>query len=138
MNITKVAEQFDLTSATLRYYEQVGLIPPVRRKENGVRDYTEEDIKWVEFIKCMRSAGLTIEALIEYTSLFMKGDHTLEDRKKILIDERTKLAAKQREIEETIRRLDLKIDDYDGILSACEAELDTDRIAESKETRTGN
>lgn len=138
MNITKVAEQFDLTSATLRYYEQVGLIPPVHRKENGVRDYTEEDIKWVEFIKCMRSAGLTIEALIEYTSLFMKGDHTLEDRKKILIDERTKLAAKQREIEETIRRLDLKIDDYDGILSACEAELDTDRIAESKETRTGN
>lgn len=136
MNITKVAEQFDLTSATLRYYEQVGLIPPVHRKENGVRDYTEEDIKWVEFIKCMRSAGLTIEALIEYTSLFMEGDHTLEDRKKILIDERTKLAAKQREIEETIRRLDRKIDDYDGKLSACEAELDTDRIAESKETST--
>ncbi|ASR47530.1 MerR family transcriptional regulator [Paenibacillus kribbensis] len=123
MNIAKVAEQFDLTSATLRYYEQVGLIPPVNRKESGVRDYTEEDIKWIEFIKCMRSAGLTIEALIEYTSLFIEGDRTIEARKKILTNEREKLVKKKMEIDETIKRLDWKINDYDGKLLASEASL---------------
>ncbi len=99
------------------------MIPPVNRKESGVRDYTEEDIKWIEFIKCMRSAGLTIEALIEYTSLFIEGDRTIEARKKILTDEREKLVEKRMEIDETIKRLDWKIEDYDGRLLASESSL---------------
>lgn len=81
MNIAQVAKQFGLTAATLRYYERVGLIPPVKRKDSGIRDYDEEDIKWIEFIKCMRNAGLSIEALIEYTTLFTEGDRTVEARK---------------------------------------------------------
>lgn len=123
MNITQVANQFGMTTATLRYYENVGLIPPVNRKQSGVRDYSEQDIKWIEFIKCMRSAGLTIEALIEYTTLFIEGDRTIEARKQILVDEREKLAQKRREIDETILRLNRKIDDYDGKLVEKETEL---------------
>jgi len=38
---------------TLRYYERVGLIPPVNRNESGIRDYNELDLRRVEFIKCM-------------------------------------------------------------------------------------
>lgn len=95
MNITQVANQFGLTAATLRYYERVGLIPPVNRKESGVRDYDQDDINWIEFIKCMRDAGLTIEALIEYTTLFIEGNHTIEARKKILIEEREKQIQKK-------------------------------------------
>lgn len=82
LNITQVANQFGLAASTLRYYERVGLIPPVNRKESGVRDYDQDDINWIDFIKCMRDAGLTIEALIEYTTLFIEGNHTIEARKK--------------------------------------------------------
>ncbi|MER1278449.1 aldehyde stress transcriptional regulator AdhR [Bacillus sp. C15(2022)] len=125
MNIAQVAKQFGLTAATLRYYERVGLIPPVKRKDSGIRDYDEEDIKWIEFIKCMRNAGLSIEALIEYTTLFTEGDRTVEARKNILADERQRLIEKRKEIEidETIKRLDTKIKDYDGKLRENEAKL---------------
>lgn len=122
MNIAQVAKQFGLTAATLRYSERVGLIPPVKRKDSGIRDYDEEDIKWIEFIKCMRNAGLSIEALIEYTTLFTEGDRTVEARKNILADER-RLIEKRKEIDETIKRLDTKIEDYDGKLCENEAKL---------------
>lgn len=123
MNIAQVAKQFDLTAATLRYYERIGLIPPVNRKENGIRDYVEDDIKWIEFAKCMRSAGLSIESLIEYTSLFTEGDKTLKARKNILIEERQRLAAKWLEVEETVKRLDKKIEYYEGLLLKKEEEM---------------
>ena len=73
---------------TLRYYERVGLIPPVNRNESGIRDYNELDLRRVDFIKCMRSAGLPIEVLIEYVALVQKGDKTIEARKEILIEQR--------------------------------------------------
>ncbi|MCM3791542.1 MerR family transcriptional regulator [Domibacillus indicus] len=123
MNIAQVAKQFDLTAATLRYYERIGLIPPVKRKENGIRNYSEEDIKWIEFAKCMRNAGLSIESLIEYTSLFAEGDKTLKARKNILVEERQRLAAKLLEVEETVKRLDKKIEYYDGLLLKKEEEM---------------
>lgn len=123
MNIAEVAKKFDLTAATLRYYERIGLIPPVNRSESGIRDYDEDDIKWIDFVKCMRNAGLTIETLILYTSLFIGGDTTLEERKSILVDERERLIAKRIEIDETIKRLDGKIKDYDGHLLETEVEL---------------
>ncbi|MGG3575159.1 MerR family transcriptional regulator [Bacillus gobiensis] len=132
MNIAQVARQFDLTTATLRYYERVGLIPPVNRRESGIRDYGEDDIKWIEFIICMRNAGLKIEALIEYTTLFIEGDSALEARRNILIDERERLIEKRLEIDETIKRLDGKIEDYDGKLLEKETELKSKAKTENK------
>ncbi len=64
MKISEVSEKYGITSDTLRYYERIGLIQPVNRNESGIRDYIELDVKRVEFIKCMRSAGLPIEVLI--------------------------------------------------------------------------
>ncbi|MCZ4246220.1 MerR family transcriptional regulator [Bacillus amyloliquefaciens] len=117
MKIAQAAKQVELSTATLRYYESIGLIPPVKRNESGIRDYDENDVSWIQFIKCMRSAGLSIEALIEYTALFTEGaDHTIEPRKNILINERKRLKEKQREIGETINRLNKKIEDYEDIL----------------------
>ncbi|AEB22684.1 MULTISPECIES: MerR family transcriptional regulator [Bacillus] len=117
MKIAQAAKQVELSTATLRYYESIGLIPPVKRNGSGIRDYDENDVNWIQFIKCMRSAGLSIEALIEYTALFTEGaDHTIEPRKNILINERKRLKEKQREIGETINRLNKKIEDYEDIL----------------------
>lgn len=132
MNITQVAKLFNLSAATLRYYESIGLFPPVNRKDSGVRDYNEEDIKWIDFIKCMRDAGLTIEALIEYRSLFASGDHSLEARKQILVDEREKLIQKRKELDESISKLAVKIKDYDGKLLEREEKLKVTLVTEAK------
>ena len=58
MTIAEVSELYNISSATLRYYERIGLIPPVTRKENGIRDFQQEDLNWVEFAIKMRDAGI--------------------------------------------------------------------------------
>lgn len=114
MTIAEVSEKFSLSQDTLRYYERIGLIPPVTRNKSGMRAYTEEDCKWVDFIKCMRqSAGLPVEALIEYVSLARLGEDTLEARKSLLAEQRGKLAEKIAELSGTLARLDDKIERYD-------------------------
>lgn len=113
MTITEVSKKYDLSADTLRYYERIGLIPSVHRKENGVRDYTEKDCGWVEFIKCMRGSGVQVEALIEYVELFQKGRSTKEARKQILIEQRDLLATKLEEMQNTLARLNAKIERYE-------------------------
>lgn len=114
MTIAEVSEKFGLTQDTLRYYERIGLIPPVTRNKSGNREYTEEDVKWVDFIKCMRQgAGLPVEALIEYVTLFQQGDDTLETRKHLLIEQRDLLEAKIQEMTSMLTRLQDKIARYE-------------------------
>lgn len=118
MTITEVSKKYELSADTLRYYERVGLIPEVNRNKSGIRDYTEEDCRWVEFIKCMRNAGLPIEVLIEYVSLFQKGNETIEARKVLLKDQRAQLVQKMEDMQKTLDRLDYKIDRYEkGIVA---------------------
>jgi DNA-binding transcriptional MerR regulator len=123
MKIAEVSEQYSISSDTLRYYERIGLIPPVNRNENGIRDYNETDIKRVEFIKCMRSAGLPIETLIEYVGLVQRGDTTIESRKDILKEQRELLMVRMKEIQETLDLLDYKIEVYEKAVLKREKEL---------------
>lgn len=123
MTITEVSEKFGISQDTLRYYERIGLIPPVNRKKNGIRDFTEEDCRWVGFIKCMRSAGLPIEALIEYVTLFQQGDKTIEARKEILVEERKELITKIEDMKKTLERLDHKIERYEHLVNEKEKKL---------------
>ncbi|GKU24256.1 MerR family transcriptional regulator [Clostridium folliculivorans] len=123
MTIAEVSAKFGVSQDTLRYYERIGLIPPVNRSKSKIRDYTEEDCKWVEFIKCMRSSGLPIEVLIEYVTLFQEGDETAEARKVLLIEQRDNLVAKMEEMKSTIERLNGKIARYEETIGKKEKGL---------------
>ncbi|MBR4383105.1 MAG: MerR family transcriptional regulator [Selenomonadaceae bacterium] len=114
MTIGEVSEKFQMTADTLRYYERIGLIPPVPRKKNGIRDFDEQSCKWVSFVKCMRTAGVQIEALIEYVSLMQK-DTGIERRKNILIEQRARLQQQAETLRTTIERLDYKIEHYEEL-----------------------
>jgi len=123
MTITEVSNKYDLSQDTLRYYERIGLLPTVNRKQSGIRDYSEEDCRWVEFIKCMRNAGLPIEILIEYVALFQQGDETIEARKDILIDQRKQLVSRIDEMKNTLERLEYKIARYEETVVKKENDL---------------
>ena len=110
----EVSEQFGLSSDTLRYYERIGLIPPVNRNGSGIRDYSELDLRRVEFIKCMRSAGLPVEVLIEYVGLVQQGDKTIGARKEILVEQRELLLEKMKEMQKTLDVLNHKIEVYEN------------------------
>ena len=117
MNIKQVSEAKGISPDTLRYYEKIGLIPPVHRTKGGIRDYTEEDLKWVDFTICMRNAGLSIESLIEYIRLSSEGEATVFERRKLLIEESELLTKKIAEMQECLERLQGKIKKYDRVLS---------------------
>lgn len=125
MMISEVSQRYGLSADTLRYYERIGLIPRVNRNKSGIRDYTELDCRWVEFAKCMRSAGLPIEALIQYVSLFQQGDETVEARLALLTEQRDQLAARIEALQRTLQRLNVKIERYDQIIMPVERELAT-------------
>ena len=123
MKIGEVSKKYDLSTDTLRFYEKVGLIPPVNRNQSGIRDYSEADLRRVEFIKCMRGAGLPIEALTQYMNLVMQGDKTIEARKEILINQRDLLAARTQEMQKTLDLLDYNINVYEEALLKKEQEM---------------
>ena len=122
MTIKEVCKQFDISADTLRYYERVGVIPKVKRTKDGIRDYSEEDISWVENAICMRSAGVPVEMLIEYVKLYQKGDNTLEARRDLLIEARVEVQKKIDQYVQTLNKLNFKISRYEeavktGVLS---------------------
>lgn len=123
MTIGEVSKKFDISVDTLRYYERIGLIPKVNRNGNGIRDYTEDDCRWIEFIKCMRSAGIQIEALVRYIKLFQQGDETIEARKRILIEQREQLVSRIEEMQKALKRLDEKIKSYETKIIPAESRL---------------
>ena len=109
MMIAEVSKKYDLSPDTLRYYERVGMIPRVNRNKSGIRDYTREDCKWVELAKCMRSAGLPVEVMIEYLRLFQQGNTTIPARRELLLKQREELTAQRKAIDDTLKRLNFKI-----------------------------
>lgn len=127
MKISEVSEKYHVTPDTLRYYERAGLIPYVHRNKSGIRDYTQDDQNWIEFITLMRSAGLPIEVLQEYVELCKQGDRTIQKRKSILAEQRKILAARIEALEKSLSRLDYKIQWYDNIM------IDQERLVSEEE-----
>ena len=123
MKISEVSEQSGLSVDTLRYYEKIGLLPPVTRTDGGIRDYNELDMRRVDFIKCMRTAGLPIEVLTDYFALVQQGDETIEARKEILQEQRAKLVARMAEMQQTLDLLNYKIRVYENAVLKAEQEL---------------
>ena len=61
MNIGEVAEKSGVPAKTIRYYEDVGLIPPARRTESGYRDYDDRDLATLRFVQRARSLGFSVK-----------------------------------------------------------------------------
>lgn len=113
MTIKEVGQRFGVSADTLRYYERVGMIPPVHRTESGIRDYTQEDAGWVQLAVCMRNAGLPVEVMIEYLKLYQAGDGTIPARLQLLKDQKDVLLEQRRSIDATLDRLNYKIARYE-------------------------
>lgn len=115
MLISEVGEKYGLTPDTLRYYERIGLIPPVKRRPNGIREYDDYSCGWIQFIHCMRKAGMPVETLVEYVQLYQQGSVTKEARKELLLEEHRRLSERIVELQAVKERLLYKINNYDQL-----------------------
>lgn len=123
MTIAEASKKYDISADTLRYYERIGLIPPVPRTKSGIRDYDEASCGWIQLMKCMRKAGVQIEALIEYVALYQQGEKTARARKAILEEQREQLRMRLEEMQESLHLLDKKIQHYEETVCAAEENL---------------
>ncbi len=114
MTIKEVSEKFNLSKDTLRFYEKKGLIGPVKKTKSGIRDYEGQDLKRIEFIKCMRNAELPIDVLKKYIDLYKSGKETKEERKKLLENQQKILKAKIDKMQKAYKLLTDKIDLYNS------------------------
>ncbi len=112
MTIKEVSKMYNLSPDTLRFYEKKGLIGPVKKTSGGIRDYEEDDLKRIEFIKCMRSAEIPVIVLKEYVDLFSAGDETIKERRKLLEEQKRILEDKIAKMQEAYEKLNKKIDMY--------------------------
>ena len=123
MKLAEVSKKYGLSTDTLRYYERIGLLPNVTRTASGIRDYSEQDCARVQFVKCMRGANVSIEALIEYMNLFEQGDGTVEARKALLEEQRDLVQARIAEMQAGLDRLNYKIENYEQTILAGEGRM---------------
>lgn len=113
VTIKEVSEKYGISDDTLRYYERIGMIPPVTRTAGGIRNYTDKDQSWIELVLCMRNAGLPIEAIIEYVRLYQLGDSTFGERLQLLKEQREALIEQKKKIDSMLERLNYKIARYE-------------------------
>lgn len=123
MRIAEVSKTYDISPDTLRYYERIGLLNRIPRTASGVREYGEQDCARIQFVKCMRSAGVSIEALTEYMRLLDEGDSTIRARIELLEHQRDLVQARVDEMQAGLDRLNSKITNYEKGLRQAERKL---------------
>lgn len=119
MTIGEFSALTGIGAYTLRYYEKKGLLWVSRDKAQR-RDYHEENIEWVKFIKRLKDTGMLFRDMKYYSDLRYEGDHTIRERLELLVRNRMCVVEEQRKWEEYLRNLDEKISIYEERIRAYE------------------
>ncbi|MDA3972668.1 MerR family transcriptional regulator [Enterococcus thailandicus] len=124
MNIKEAANLTGLSNDTIRYYERIGIIMPVPRQENGLRDFSERSINQLKFAKTIRNAGMGVESLREYVAMIYENDDsTLPARKALLLEQAELMQEKITKMQEAHGYLLFKVENYEGHMRKSEEKL---------------
>ncbi|MER6911018.1 MerR family transcriptional regulator [Streptomyces sp. NPDC000594] len=119
--ISEVAARTGLSAYTLRWYERIGLMPHVDRSHTGQRRFTDSDLDWLDFVGKLRLTGMPVADMVRFAELARAGEHTMRDRRDLLVRTRADVLARVAELRDTLAVLDYKIDFYGGALGVTEA-----------------
>jgi len=112
--INQVADMFGISAHALRYYEKEGILPPINRDSGGRRVYTEDNIKWLEVVVCLKATDMPVADIKKIVSLSQEGDSTIDERRTILENHRQLMLAQLERVQYSIKKIDQKIAFYDG------------------------
>jgi len=113
LEIKGAAELVNLKPHTLRYYESIGLIKDIKRNSAGKRVYSKANISWLEFINRLRSTGMSIQKMQEYTRLRNQGNATVTERKNLLREHLDSIDSEIRKLSEVRDYVAIKIKMYE-------------------------
>lgn len=109
MRIREVSERYGISAYTLRYYEKIGVIPPVSRDAGGQRNYSEQDLYWVEVVQCLRSVGMPLETAAAYVRRERDGCFTPQDKLELFEEQRRVVLAQRAQLDALLELLGEKI-----------------------------
>jgi DNA-binding transcriptional MerR regulator len=112
LTVGEAAHRVGLTTHTLRWYEQEGLVAPVGRDSAGRRRYTRQDVDWLLLLTRLRRTGMPVRDMRRYVELARQGDETLGARRALFEEHRARVLRRMAELEEDLKVLDFKIDHY--------------------------
>lgn len=118
MTIREIAAKTNMSTDTLRYYERIGLLPPVPRNAAGIRNYDEYFVKFINFIKKLKASGMSLEHIIDYIRLAELGDATLQERKRLLAEARKMLSEKIHDLQLAVQEADYQLNNYENLLQS--------------------
>lgn len=116
MTIREIAAKTNMSTDTLRYYERIGLLPPVPRNAAGIRNYDEYFVNFINFIKKLKASGISLEHIIDYIRLAEMGDATIQERKKLLAEARETLLDKINSLQLFAELADYQLRNYENLL----------------------
>lgn len=126
--IKEAAKKVGLTAHTIRYYDQEGLLPFVKRDKNGNRIFRENDVEWLLFILCLRDTGMSIEEMKHFVQLSIEGDDTVAERKRVLQRHRRSIEEKIEEMKRYLEKIDEKMNCYTALDQCKKTLTETDEI----------
>ena len=119
-NIREIGQIFDVPSSTLRYYEELGILPEVKRDEHKQRVYTDEHIDRLQAITCFKRTGLPMSKIhdfFEYAENLRdnidKVVDMMENHEKYIVDQMEKM-------QQDLDHIRQKVRFYNGIKKAIE------------------
>lgn len=116
MTIREIAAKTNMSTDTLRYYERIGLLPPVPRNAAGIRNYDEYFVNFINFIKKLKASGMSLEHIIDYIRLAEMGDATIQESKKLLAEARETLLDKINSLQLVAELADYQLRNYENLL----------------------
>jgi DNA-binding transcriptional MerR regulator len=112
LSVSEAAAEVGLTSHTLRWYEQEGLIAPVGRDSAGRRRYTEQDLSWLGALTRLRRTGMPVRDMRRYAELARQGEHTIGERMRLFEQHRQRVAERIAQLQQDLDFVEYKIDLY--------------------------
>ena len=103
--VREVAEMLGLSSYTIRYYDNAGLIPCVDRSEGNIRLFSDYNVSWLKLIHCLRATGLSIRGVRHYIEMCQKGDSTIPERAELIFRQEKILRDQLRNLQEQMEVL---------------------------------
>ena len=114
--IKEVAEKMEVSEHTLSFWAKSGFFPFVKRNENNIRQFSDNDLEWVRIVKCLRSVGTENKAIKKYIDLCIKGDSTISERYQIILDTKEKALQQMEELKQQLAVLDYKENFYKNLI----------------------
>ncbi|KQU73080.1 MerR family transcriptional regulator [Aminobacter sp. DSM 101952] len=112
MKIGELARRSGLTAYTIRYYEQIGLLPAPDKGASGQRDYDASILVWIEFLGRLKATGMPIREMLRYAALRQTGPATDAERRVLLEKHRDKVRGHIADLQANLLVLDAKIAGY--------------------------